>query len=126
MSQESPVTSSAAAISTAVVKLMSEFTGRGPTKARTYFNENLVTVVLQDTLTRGERSLVRGGQDELVLSTRQAFQRTMRDEMCAAVAQITGREVVAFLSANSLDPDIAIESFLLDGSGQRSPGDAMS
>lgn len=37
---------------------MSEYTGRGPTKARTYVNEDLVSVLLRDTLTKGERSLV--------------------------------------------------------------------
>ncbi len=29
------------------------------------------------------------------------------------IEEITGREVIAFLSANHLDPDVAIESFML-------------
>src|SRR4028119_921735 len=44
--------SKAAAISNHVVRTMSEYTGRGPTRARTHLNDNLVTVVLQDTLTK--------------------------------------------------------------------------
>jgi uncharacterized protein YbcI len=103
----------ASAISGAVVGLMREYTGRGPTRARTYINEDLISVVLQDTLTMGERSLVRDGEVELVLASRKAFQRTMSREMIAAVEEHSGRGVRAFLSANHIDPDIAIESFVL-------------
>lgn len=103
----------ASAISGAVVGLMREYTGRGPTRARTYINEDLISVVLQDTLTMGERSLVRDGEVELVLASRKAFQRTMSREMIAAVEEHSGRRVLAFLSANHIDPDIAIESFFL-------------
>lgn len=103
------------AISNLVVELVSEYTGRGPTKARTYLDDDLVTVVLRDTLTKGERSLVRDGKGELVLNVRLAFQQTMRDGLVDGIEQITGRKVFAFLSANHMDPDIAIETFVLDG-----------
>ena len=105
----------AAAISNLVVKLVNEYTGRGPTKARTYIAEDLVTVVLQDSLTKGERSLVRDGRADLVLRVRLAFQGTMREDLIAGVEGLTGRKVRAFLSANHMEPDVAIESFLLDG-----------
>jgi uncharacterized protein YbcI len=112
----------ASSISNMMVRLVSEYTGRGPTKARTYFEGDLVSIVLQDTLTRGERSLVRDGRSELVLSTRRAFQATMSDDAVAGVEEITGRKVMAFLSDNHIDPDVAVESFVLhperDGDGQ--------
>jgi uncharacterized protein YbcI len=92
---------------------MREYTGRGPTKARTYLNDDLITVVLQDTLTMGERSLVRDGERELVITTRKAFQRTMSTQMVAAVERLSGRKVFAFLSDNHIDPDVAVESFVL-------------
>ena len=101
------------AISNLVVRLLSEYTGRGATQARTHFNDDLVTVVVQDIMTKGEHSLIRDGQGELVLETRRAYQVAMRGELSAGVEEITGREVVAFLSANHLDPDVAIESFML-------------
>jgi uncharacterized protein YbcI len=101
------------AIANHVVKLLTEYTGRGPTKARTTFSYDLVTVVVQDLLAKGERSLVRDGKAALVLDIRRAYQETMREELTAGIEQITGRRVVAFLSANHLDPDIAIESFVL-------------
>jgi len=103
----------AAAVSNFVIKTVSEYTGRGPTKARTYIEDDLVTVVLRDSLTKGERSLVRDGRPELVLSTRLAFQQTMKDDLRAGVEEIMGRKVEAFLSANHMEPDIAIESFIL-------------
>jgi len=101
------------AISNLVVRLLSEYTGRGATRARTHFNDNLVTVVVQDLMTKGERSLIRDGRGDLVLETRRAYQATMAHELSAGVEDITGRKVVAFLSANHLEPDVAIESFML-------------
>jgi uncharacterized protein YbcI len=101
------------AISNLVVRLLSEYTGRGPTKARTHFNDNLITVIVQNLLTKGERSLVRDGKANLVLEMRRAYQLTMRHDFTSGVEGITGRVVIAFLSANHIDPDIAIESFML-------------
>ncbi|HEY3725820.1 MAG TPA: Na-translocating system protein MpsC family protein [Solirubrobacteraceae bacterium] len=104
----------AAAISNLVVRVTNEYTGRGPTKARTYMNDDLVTVLLQDTLTKGERSLVRDGKQELVLATRLAFQATMREDLIAGLEQLTGRKVRAFMSSNHMEPDVAVEIFVLD------------
>ena len=108
-----PSGSKAATISNHVVRTMSEYTGRGPTKARTYLSDGVVTVVLQDTLTKGERSLVGDGLDELVLTTRKAFQGTMRHDLIGGIETILGRKVVAFMSDNHIDPDVAVEVFLL-------------
>ena len=73
------------AISNLVVRLLSEYTGRGATQARTHFNDNLVTVVVQDLMTKGEHSLIRDGQGELVLETRRAYQGSMREDLSAGV-----------------------------------------
>ena len=112
----------AADISNAVVRLLSEYTGRGPTKARTYLQGDLVSVVLRDTLTKGERSLVAAGKIDIVLSTRQAYQNAMKNDLVAAVERCSGRKVAAFLSENHIEPDIAIESFVLEPS----PGESNS
>jgi uncharacterized protein YbcI len=101
------------AISNGIVRLLSEYTGRGPTQARTYVDENLITTVLQDTLTKGERSLVRNGQTDLVLANRKAYQNAMGPDLVACVEEISGRKVLAFLSDNHIDPDYAVESFVL-------------
>ena len=102
-----------AAISNLTVRLLSQYTGRGPTKARTLFNTDMVTVVLRDTLTKGEITLLHKGHREKVLDTRKTFQEVMGDELTAGVEAVTGRKVLAFLSANHVEPDIAVETFIL-------------
>jgi uncharacterized protein YbcI len=119
----------AAEISNAVVRLLSEYTGRGPTKARTHIHEDLITVVLRDTLTKGERSLVAAGKNDIVLAARKAYQNAMKTDLVAAVERCSGRTVVAFLSENHIEPDIAIESFVLQpssGNGASDDGEAVA
>ena len=106
-----------AAISNFVVRVVSEYTGRGPTRARAHISDNLVCVVLEDTLTKGERSLVRDGLADQVLDMRKSFQKTMRSELVRGIEEITGRRVVAFFSDNHMDPDTAMEAFLLAPDG---------
>jgi uncharacterized protein YbcI len=111
----------AARISNHVVQQMSAYTGRGPTKAWTSIDTDLISVVLRDTLTKGERSLVADDRAQLVLDMRKAYQTTMREDLVAGVEHLCGRKVIAFLSDNHIEPDIAIESFVLeplDAAGQ--------
>jgi uncharacterized protein YbcI len=103
----------AAAISNKVVRVITDYTGRGPTRARAYIQDDLVSVVVQDTLTKGERSLVQDGRAEVVMTMRKAFQDTMGDDLVAGIEELTGRKVLAFFSANHIGPDAALESFLL-------------
>jgi uncharacterized protein YbcI len=109
-----------AAISNAVVQAFSEFTGRGPTKARTSIRDDLVVCMLENSLTRAERSLVADGREQLVLDTRRAFQQSMRDELVGAVEALTQRKVIAFMSDNHIDPDLATETFVLEPLGPES------
>lgn len=95
--------------------VFTEYTGRGPTKARTTIDGDLVVVVLHDGQTKAERALVRAGRGEMVLDVRRAFQDTMGDDLVAVVERLTERKVHAFMSANHNDPDAAAEVFLLDG-----------
>jgi uncharacterized protein YbcI len=119
---EHPMTGAlASSISNGVVRLLREYTGRGPTRARTHISADLVSVVLEDTLTKGERSLVQDGETALVLQARHAYQRTMRKDLIALVEEATGRKVRAFLSDNHVDPDVAIESFLLEPDARGEP-----
>jgi uncharacterized protein YbcI len=103
----------AAEISKGAVRLLTDYTGRGPTKAHTVLNRESVTIVLRDTLTRGERSLVAGGKQDEVLAARHAYQEVMGPELTELVENATNRRVAAFLSANHVDPDVAVEFFLL-------------
>ena len=101
-------------ISTATVQLLREYTGRGPTKAKTAINGDVVTIVLADTLTKGERKLVEAGRAERVLGLRHDFQNVMHDELVAIVEGQLERKVIAFMSQNHIDPDLAVEVFVLE------------
>jgi uncharacterized protein YbcI len=101
------------AISNAVVGIVHEYTGRGPTRARTSIRDDVVVVVLQETMLKAERSLIEDNKSELVAQMRRSFQQTMRADMSAAVAGLTGREVIAFLSDSALEPDYSVEVFVL-------------
>jgi uncharacterized protein YbcI len=103
-----------AAISNAVVGLLSQNVGKGPTKARTIHSGKIVLCVLEDTMTKAERNLATHGKEDFVLGMRHAFQETMREELTDTVEALTGRKVVAFMSANHVDPDLAAEVFVLD------------
>ena len=103
-----------AQITRAVVGVFRDYTGRGPTKARTFLNENTVHVLLEDTLTTAEHQLAVDGEEEFVLDIRRKFQKTMRDDLVAAVEGLGGRKVVAFMSDNTVEPDMALESFVLE------------
>jgi uncharacterized protein YbcI len=103
----------ATAIASMVVQVLRQYTGRGPTKSRTYLNEDLIVVVLQGTFTPAERSLVADGKDDVVLSGRRALQGIMRADLIAGIEGLTGRTVVAFLSDNSIEPDVKVKSFVL-------------
>jgi uncharacterized protein YbcI len=101
-------------ISTAIVQLLHEYTGRGPTKAKTSIDEDLVTVLLADTLTKGERKLVDNSLSDRVLQLRHDYQLTMRDDLVAIVERQLDRTVIAFMSQNHIDPDLAVEVFILE------------
>ena len=101
-------------ISRAVVRLFSEQTGRGPTKARTVIDAELIVVLLHDGMTRAEKTLVHADRRDEVLRIRRTFQETMRPSLVEAVEGLTARTVVSFMSANDVDPDAAAEIFMMD------------
>ena len=78
-----------------------------------------VVVFLEDIYTTVERTLIDAGHFDQVHRTRSTFQQTMRVEFSAAVEEITGRKVVAFMSETHIDPDIAAEIFVLEREDER-------
>src|SRR4051794_20634710 len=102
-----------AEISREMVRLHAEYYGKDPTKARTYTVDDLVAVVLEETFTRAERTLVDRGEKEAIQQIRRRFQQQMADEFTSVVEQATGRKVRTFLSKTNLDHDISVETFLL-------------
>jgi uncharacterized protein YbcI len=103
-----------ASISREIVRVMRDYTGRGPTKARTVISEDAVIVLLADTMTQEERMLVANGKIEHVLLTRSEVKNIMRKDAVAVIEGLMGRKVTAFMSANHVGPDLAGEIFMLE------------
>jgi len=103
-----------AAISKLVVRLFAEYTGRGPTHAKTVIRDNMIFCVTADSLTKAERRLTAEGEEELVVSIRRKFQETMRDDLVGGIEVLTERRVVSFLSDHDAVNDHAVEVFILD------------
>jgi uncharacterized protein YbcI len=103
-----------AAISNTVVQALARTTGRGPTKAKTTLGENGVFVVLQDSLTVGEQTLTKAGQGKAVLDLRRRWQEVMKADVSREIEDLTGRKVIGFMSDNHIDPDLAVEVFVLE------------
>jgi uncharacterized protein YbcI len=102
------------AIVNAVVSVHSRRLGRGPTGANAFYRDNVVVVLMRDGLTHAERSLVEIGNDETVKRVREDCRDAIRDELVDAVEGLTGRHVLAFLSDQSVTPDVSTEVFVLD------------
>lgn len=104
-------------LSNAMVALHREYFGRGPGAAKSFINDEMVVCVLSDIYTAVERTLIKAGQAEHVRHTRALHQEALEGEYKARVEAIMGRPVKAFLSVVHVDPDVAIEVFLLGDSG---------
>ena len=97
-----------------IVRALAETTGRGPTKAKTTIGDNGVFVVLQDSLTHGERTLTAAGEEKAVLDLRRLWQSVMEKDVSRRLEELTGRKVIGFMSDNHIDPDLAVEVFVLE------------
>jgi len=103
-----------AELSNEMVRLFKDQFGRGPTSARTTWVGEVVTVVLENTLTPAERNLVRMGEHERLRETRMFFQYASVREFCEPVERITGRKVRAFISGIDTEIDgLTVETFIL-------------
>jgi uncharacterized protein YbcI len=103
------------AISNAVVQLHREHYGKGPTRAKTYIMDDLVVVVMRGGSTRLEETLTRAGEAERVRNIRQAFQDSLHNVFVQRIEELTGQRVEAFLSQSTMEPDVSVELFLLEG-----------
>jgi uncharacterized protein YbcI len=103
-----------AAVTSALVGIHTEHLGRGPTTASTFHYRNVLITLMHDVLTHAERSLSASDQVEAIRNIRHLFQETMEKDFRIAVERLTGRKVLAFISGNHIEPDIAAEMFILD------------
>lgn len=105
-----------AAISTSIVGILRDHYGRGPMKAKTYVLDDIIVVVMRGSgFTALEQTIMDSGEPDRVIAMREDFQRVMASRYKQTIHDLTGREVVAFLSQAHVEPDITMEIFFVDG-----------
>jgi uncharacterized protein YbcI len=101
------------AISEGMVALLKEFYGRGPSRVKSYYEDDLVVCLLRGGFSRVEQTLFDGGRGQSVIQQRMEFQDLMRARFEGVIRDATGRRVIGFMSGNQQDPDIMCEVFIL-------------
>lgn len=102
-----------AEIARTVVQIYRSFRGRGPSKARAFFRDDVLVVVLEDVMTPSERSLMLNGGAADALALRRDVHEVMRPALTASVEALSGCSVRALVGESHDDPDVAVEVFLL-------------
>jgi uncharacterized protein YbcI len=101
------------AISDGMVALLKEYYGRGPTRTKSYYEDDLVVCVLRGGFSRVEQTLLEGGRGRAVIEQRMEFQELMRARFEEVIENATGRRVIGFMSGNQQHPDMMCEVFIL-------------
>ncbi len=116
----------AADISNALVRLVREHFGKGPTQAKTIWVDDVVVTIMRGGFTTAEQTLYKAGRGDVVDEGRKAMQEVYEREMTSAVTRLTGRRVDAFLSANHHQPDVIVECFVLAAEATGDGGTAVA
>src|SRR3954452_14010851 len=103
-----------AQISNAMVRIHKEHWGKGPTKARTIYTEEVVLTRLDQTVTEAEPTLIRARREQAAGNMRIAFHRELEHEFVGAVERLTRRQVQAFISEIHAGTNMGIELFVLE------------
>jgi uncharacterized protein YbcI len=103
-----------AQVSTGLVQLHSRYYGKGPTKAKTHMVDDAVVCILRGGFTTVERTLLDTGEVESVYQMRRSFQQAMEENFRRIVEEATSRKVIAYMSSIHVDPDLAVEIFVLE------------
>lgn len=102
-----------------MVRLYKEQFGRGPTHVRTkWCGDDVLVVLLEDTLTPAERSMVEMGEHQRLRDLRMFFQYATVRGFCEPVE----RKVRAFISGIDTEADgLCTELFVLHPAGYDGP-----
>jgi uncharacterized protein YbcI len=102
------------AVTDAMVVLHERYHHRKPVTAKTrMMGDDLLVCVLGGVYTDVEKTLIEVQRSTIVQETRSTFQNAMERRFIAAVEQLSGRDVLAFISNSHVGPDIEIEIFML-------------
>lgn len=102
------------AVTDAMVGFHERYHHRVPETAKTQFlGEDLIACVLGGVYSDVEKTMIELQRTTAMLETRSAFQNAMQHKLIATIEDLSGRDVLAFISNHHVGPDMAIELFLL-------------
>ena len=99
------------------MQLLKEHYGKGPNKAKTYYQDDLVVVLLRGGFTKVEETLLAEGRGDSVIGQRMAFQEVMRPRFQEVIEEELGRRVLGFMSGAHQEPDVLAEIFIVEAGG---------
>lgn len=100
-------------ISNAVGRIHKQLVGRGPSRVRTYINDDLVVCVLEGGFTRAEQTLCDHSGKLPVVEIRLRLQEAMKEVIIESVERVIGRPVRSFMSSNDPTNDVQAEVMLI-------------
>ena len=101
-------------IANAIAAAYKDTLGCGPNKARVHFAPPaMLVVVLENTMTREERTLAALGEDERLRERRLVLTTALEDRLRSIVERALGRRTLVFLSGIDTRRDVAVEVFTL-------------
>jgi uncharacterized protein YbcI len=107
-------------IASKIGALHGEYYGHEPGLVDVHMGPNVVIVVMEESFTAAENTLIERGEAHEVQAIRRRFQQVKGDQFCSIIEQELGRTVRTFISDTDLEERLAIEVFLLG-----SPREAM-
>ena len=103
------------AVTDAMVGLHERYHHRVPVTAKTLLlGGDLIACVLGGVYTDVEKTMIELQHTTVVQETRSAFQTAMQHKFISAVEDLSGRDVLAFISNHHVGPDVEVELFVLE------------
>jgi uncharacterized protein YbcI len=104
-------------ISTEMAHMQKQAFGKGPTHTKSYMFDDMLLIVMRDGLTVAEKTMLDFGQKDLVRNFRQQFENEMTTRLIDLIEALTERKVLTYQSQIMFNPDVVIEIFVFDRSG---------
>jgi len=112
--QNRPSSTPSATISREIVGLLKELLGRGPTKARTYVEDDCVVVLMREGHTKTEDTRADLGEARAVAQQRVDISDGIKERFIEVVERATGRRVVGLMTTSQQDPDLLGQIYVLE------------
>jgi uncharacterized protein YbcI len=102
-----------ATIAAEIEQIHADYYGQAPGAVRVFEAGDIVVVLIEETFTRAEQTLIKRGEADEVQIIRRRFQLAIADQFRSIVQKGTGRCVRSFLSDTDLHERLAVETFVL-------------